>query len=135
MPVAHLAGPAPVLHPEKEHPVPEIFNVTEQATAQLDRARAGSAGRAAHNLYGGPQSTLTQTVIAIRAGAQLDEHENPGEATVLVLQGQVRISTADGADALEGSAGDLLIVPSGMHSVQAVSDCGILLTAAKLRAH
>lgn len=115
--------------------MPEIFNVTEQASAQLDRARAGSAGRAAHNLYGGPQSTLTQTVIAIRAGAQLDEHENPGEATVLVLDGQVRLSSADGAGDQEGSTGDLLVVPDGMHSLLALSDCAILLTAAKLHAH
>jgi quercetin dioxygenase-like cupin family protein len=35
---------------------------------------------------------MGQTMIALSSGTTLAEHENPGEATVLVLTGQVRLT-------------------------------------------
>ena len=32
---------------------------------------------------------LRQTVIALKAGRNLSEHQNPGEATIFVLRGSV----------------------------------------------
>ncbi|MGE5761991.1 MAG: DUF488 family protein, partial [Gemmatimonadota bacterium] len=63
------------------------------AREQLDRARHASAGRSAETVYGGHEQTLRQTLMAFTAGTTLAEHENPGEATVYVLSGRVRLST------------------------------------------
>ena len=71
-----------------------------------------------------------QTVMAFRAGTQLSEHLNPGEATVFVIKGSIWLKA--GAEAWQGKAGDLLIVPDGMHSLEAEEDSAILFTAVKL---
>ena len=72
---------------------------------------------------------MRQTVIALAAGAALDEHESPGEATVHVLRGRVRLIA--GTNSWEGSAGDLLIVPTARHALEALEPSAILLTVAK----
>ena len=46
-------------------------------------------------MYGGHEHVLRQTLIALTAGQKLDEHENPGEATVHVLHGRVRLGAGD----------------------------------------
>ena len=61
---------------------------------------------------------------------QLSEHANPGEATVPVLHGRVRLSAADVS--WEGSPGDLLVVPDASHSLMALEDAAVLLTVVKL---
>ena len=70
-----------------------------------------------------------QTVIAMVAGQELREHENPGEATVYVLKGRVRM--ASGEVSWNGWTGDLIIVPQSRHSLLAVEDSVVLLTVAK----
>jgi quercetin dioxygenase-like cupin family protein len=103
-----------------------------QATARelLDRARDASGGRAASTVIGGHEKTLRQTVIAMVKGAVLREHENPGEATVHVLTGRVRLSA--GQDSWDGRSGDLLVVPVSTHALEALEDSAVLLTVAKL---
>ncbi len=61
----------------------------------------------------------------------LAEHENPGEATVHVLQGRLRLSA--GETSWEGSPGDLLVVPDSVHSLEALEASALLLTVAKHR--
>jgi quercetin dioxygenase-like cupin family protein len=95
----------------------------------LERARASSTERSAETVYGGHEHMLRQTLIALRSGAELSEHENPGEATVLVLRGRVRLNAND--ESWEGMAGDLLIVPGAKHSLVALEDSAALLTVAK----
>ena len=41
------------------------------------------------------EHALRQTVLALTAGSSLDEHENPGEATVQVLRGRVRLTAGE----------------------------------------
>ncbi len=109
------------------------FNVEQQAEALLQQARDKSAGRAARHLSGGPESTMTHTVIALVQGSTLAEHENPGEATVLVLSGDIRLDSESGS--AEGHQGDLLIIPPERHSLAALTDSAVMLTAVKLHAH
>lgn len=92
-------------------------------------ARDASAGRAARTVHGGHTKALRQTVIALTAGQRLDEHENPGEATVHVLRGHVRLASE--ATSCDGAAGDLLLVPDARHSLEAIEDAVVLLTVAK----
>ncbi len=106
-------------------------SLTAAARQQLNAAKAASSGRSSHTVFGGHERVLRQTVIAMVAGQLLDEHENPGEATVQVLQGRVRLGA--GEDSWEGSSGDLLIVPAARHTLHALEDAVVLLTVAKLR--
>ena len=105
------------------------LSLTALAREQLAAAERASSGRSAHTVYGGHEHVLRQTMIALVAGQKLDEHENPGEATVHVLNGRVRLIA--GADSWEGSTGDLIIVPDSRHSLEAVEGSTILLTVAK----
>lgn len=105
------------------------FSIDAKARELLERARGGS-GRAADTVIGGHERVLRQTVIAMTAGSALGEHENPGEATVHVISGRVRLA-ADG-NSWDGRSGDLLAVPDVPHSLDALEDSAVLLTVAKL---
>ena len=80
-------------------------SLTALVRQHLETRLAASSGRSAHTVYGGHEHVLRQTLIALRAGRSLDEHENPGEATVQVLQGRVTLVT--GENRWNGSPGDL----------------------------
>ena len=105
-------------------------SLTALVRQQLDLASRASSGRSAQTVYGGHERVLRQTMIALNAGQRMEEHENPGEATVHVLHGRVRLES--GTTAWEGSPGDLLIVPQARHDLEALETSVILLTVAKL---
>ncbi len=105
------------------------ISLTATARQHAALAQDASSGRSAHTVYGGHEHVLRQTLIALAAGQKLDEHENPGEATVHVLHGRVRLTA--GELGWEGSPGDLLIVPDTRHALHALQDSAVLLTVAK----
>lgn len=100
------------------------------ARQQLDSARRAGGGHTADTVYGGRENVLRQTVIGMVEGASLAEHENPGEATVHVLLGRVRLSC--GELSWEARSGDMIFVPDARHSLEALEDSAVLLTVAKL---
>jgi quercetin dioxygenase-like cupin family protein len=102
------------------------ISLTALAREQLELAAAASSGRSAHTVFGGPEHQLRQTVIALASGRSLDEHDNPGDASVHVLHGRVRL--ASGGVDWEGAAGHLIAVPNARHSLEAIEDSVVLLT-------
>ena len=70
----------------------ESLSLTAVADEQLARARQSNSGRSAHTIYGGHEHFLRQTVIALVGGRELAEHESPGEATLQVVTGAVKVS-------------------------------------------
>ncbi|GGM56377.1 cupin domain-containing protein [Dactylosporangium sucinum] len=107
----------------------EAASLVDLVEEQLAAAVAASSGRSARTVVGGQDKRLRQAVIALAGGERLDEHENPGEATVQVLRGEVRM--VSGADSRDAVAGELLVVPDARHSLEALTDAVVLLTVAK----
>lgn len=100
------------------------------AREQQKKASTASSGRAAATVFGGHEKALRQTVIALTGGSELSEHANPGEATVLVLAGRVKLVSPDAS--WEARRGDLLAVPDARHTLLALEDASVLLTVVKL---
>jgi quercetin dioxygenase-like cupin family protein len=94
----------------------------------LALAKDSSSGRSAVTIFGGQEHDMRQTLIALAGGSRLHEHDSPGEATLQVLSGDVRLTT-DG-DAWDGTAGDYLVIPPERHGLEAVTDAVVLLTVA-----
>jgi len=106
-------------------------SLTALARHHLQAARTSPSGRSAHTVYGGHEHVLRQTLVALQAGSNLDEHQNPGEATLQVLHG--RVTLVAGEDRWNGSPGDLITIPGARHSLEAVEDSVVLLTVGKTR--
>lgn len=104
----------------------DSLTLTDLAREQVDTARAASSGRSARTVHGGGEHALRQTVMALAAGYGLGEHESPGEATLQVLAGRVRLTV--GEESWEGGVGDYVIIPPRRHGLDAIEDAAVLLT-------
>jgi quercetin dioxygenase-like cupin family protein len=98
---------------------------------QLEHAKRESSGRSSSTVFGGHEQVLRHTVIALREGSSLTEHNSPGEATIIVLSGHVLLSA--GSTNWEGHKGDLLVIPPERHSLEALKDTVVVLTTAMVR--
>ncbi len=107
----------------------ESISLTALASEKLAEAGRTHSGRAAHTIHGGHTHELRQTVLALLTGHELSEHDSPGESTLQVLQGHVRLST--NGDAWEGKAGDYVAIPPERHALHAVEDSVVMLTVLK----
>jgi quercetin dioxygenase-like cupin family protein len=92
----------------------------------LDEARSHGNGRSALTLTPSEGGPLKQTLLAIQAGSDLQEHPAPGPSSLLVLSGSGTMSSGDGEVTLE--AGCWAPVPTEPHSVHADEDLVALLT-------
>lgn len=103
-------------------------SLLQLAETEMASAREASSGRAAATIYGGQEHDLRQTLIALVSGQALGEHESPGEATLQVLSGDVRLTAGD--ESWNGTTGDYLVIPRARHDLLALSDAVVLLTVA-----
>jgi quercetin dioxygenase-like cupin family protein len=104
------------------------FSLTATVLEHLETARRDASGRSSQTVYGGHEHVLRQTVIALTKGQSLREHNSPGEATIHVLTGRVRLSA--GEVSWDGKAGDLIVIPNERHALLAIEDAAVLLTVA-----
>ncbi|HEV7202957.1 MAG TPA: LuxR family transcriptional regulator [Jatrophihabitans sp.] len=81
-------------------------------------------GRAARTVLHEPG--LRSTLIALRAGHELAEHDAPPAASLQVVLGTVHLVSGDDTMAL--AAGQLVPIPRQRHSLVADSDAVVLLT-------
>lgn len=95
----------------------------------LAKAMESPQGRSSHTLVGGHDRVLRQTLLALKAGERLGEHESPGEATLMVLRGRVSLGTSSGETVV--SAHELAEIPQERHDLSAHEDSVVLLTVAK----
>jgi quercetin dioxygenase-like cupin family protein len=107
------------------------ISLTALARKHLEAAGRSKSGRSAETVYGGHEYVLRQTIVALKAGCALDEHESPGEATLQVLQGRVRLVA--GETEWDGAAGDHIAIPDSRHALHANEDSVVLLTVAMRR--
>ena len=104
------------------------FNLQAKARELAHKAAESSSGRAADTVFGGHEKRMRQTVIALRAGAAMAEHLSPGEATLLVINGRLRLVA--GETTWHGREWDFLVIPNAPHSVEADTDTTFVLTVA-----
>jgi len=108
-------------------------SLTQLAEELLEQARTSSSGRGAKSVHGGREHALRQTLMAIRAGEGLPEHPNPGEATLQMLHGTAVLKTARSAGTL--NAGDFVVIPDELHSLDVIEDAVFLLTVVLRATH
>ncbi|AVM01503.1 cupin [Gordonia iterans] len=113
-----------------------VTDLNALADELLGQARAAHSGRAAETVRPstspGEQRTgdrLRETVIALAAGHALSDHESPGEATLQVLRGEVRLTVPGEAD-LPLGVGHRADIPLVRHGLTATTDAVVLLTVA-----
>ena len=101
-------------------------NLQTLARELAHKASESESGRAADTVFGGRGARLRQTLVALRSGTSLAEHESPGEATLIVLEGRLRLTSGD--DSWLADEGDHLAIPDAPHGVDAETDTVFLLS-------
>lgn len=101
-------------------------NLSTLAEELLAGARAADSGRASRTVHGGTGHPLRQTVLALVAGRSLAEHDSPGDVTLQVVRGRMRLSAGD--ESWEGVAGELVTIPPTRHGLTALEDSVAVLT-------
>lgn len=101
--------------------------IADERTAAADHPK----GRTTRRVHGGDGEAIRQVLVTLRDGGALADHENPGDASLQVLEGTVRLEAGDAA--WEGSAGDFLVIPDRRHNLTARGDAAVLISFARVR--
>lgn len=105
-----------------------VVDLTAHGATLLAQARDASSGRAATNLMPATGAALTQTLLALRQGAELADHTSPGPATLHVLAGRLTLVSGESSTAV--GAGEWTPIPRETHRLEADEDVVALLTVA-----
>ncbi|MHA7284425.1 cupin domain-containing protein [Arthrobacter sp. TMS2-4] len=98
-------------------------NVEMAAAKALQEAATTDKGRSATILvHDGP---LRQTILGLKAGQVLAEHNSPPAASMYLLHGRVRVT---GQDQSEVATGEIVALTHVRHGVEALEDSVFLLT-------
>lgn len=95
----------------------------------LARAADSTTGRATQLVHSATDVGLSHVLLAIREGCELADHDNPGEATLQVLSGRVRLSAGD--DEWTLGPGELVAIPHRRHAVFAELASVAMLTVVR----
>jgi len=101
-----------------------MAQLDRSASEHLAAARSNPHGRSAELLV--HDGVLRQTVIALRAGTELSEHNSPHAASIQVLEGALEVTGFDTSGPLR--AGELAVLTHERHGVTALEDSVFLLT-------
>jgi quercetin dioxygenase-like cupin family protein len=112
----------------EEEPVTTTVDLQDATKELLASLREQPSGRAARTLSPGAHAPLKQTLLALAAGRSLQDHRAPGQATIQVLVGQVRLTVGGNDQAV--AAGQWAPIPDETHGVTADEESVALLTVA-----
>lgn len=99
--------------------------LADAVESNLMKALESSNGRSAELLA--HDGVLRQSIVALRSGTRLQEHNSPPAATLQVLRGTVRVEVGQ-AEQGTFNEGELWTLTHERHSVLALEDCVFLLT-------
>jgi quercetin dioxygenase-like cupin family protein len=99
-------------------------HLNEIALQHLNEARHSGHGRSSERLL--HQKVLRQTLVALKEGTVLAEHNAPYSGSLQILHGRIRVTSGED---LVLEAGQLHVLPAERHSVEALEDAVFLLTA------
>lgn len=116
------------VHATRRRPAPADapLDLQDAATQLLGEARALTSGRLARTLTPGAGVALKQTLLALTAGQQLQEHVAPGPTTLTGVVGHAVLRHEDSEVPL--AAGQWAPCPTGPHTLEAESDTVLLIT-------
>ena len=95
----------------------------------MAEAAGAASGRATRVLRARPGGSLSQVMLALDAGRELSEHENPGQALLEIRRGRVRLVA--GEVAWELGTGEHVVIPDRRHSLLALEDALVTLTVVR----
>ena len=102
-----------------------LFALKTDAADLIERAQASKAGRTATTLV--KDGPLRITLVALRKGVSLQEHQVSGAVSIQALRGRVALK-AEGAP-LDLRPGQLAALDADVrHAATALTDCAILIT-------
>ena len=104
-------------------------NLNELTQELLEKAGSVDSGRATHVFRAVKGGSLSQVMLVLKAGKELSEHENPGEALLHILSGKIQLTA--GQESLDLAADEHVVIPQQRHAVLALEDSAVLLTVVR----
>jgi len=105
------------------------INLTALGEELLAEAAGAASGRATRVLRAKPGGSLSQVMLALLAGRELSEHENPGQALLEARRGRVRLLAGEAS--WELGPDEHITIPEQRHSLRALTDAVVTLTVVR----